>query len=638
MKFLLQWVKRACVGLCFAGMGVSPCFASAIVADVVYYGGMIYTFADAFTKSADPFRANTVELVAVKDGKIVFAGEMDQAQRSGYLDAARVGCFANLNGKTMMPGFVASGGDGHMDATVFAAAGITTMEQYGVVLADELPRWQQAASDAWPLRVIIHPEGGGEQGARNRDFLGWPSWQHGDGNVVSMQSDITASASFPQPERAGGIKPKLLSTGADMSNFHRSAALFPLKSHQLFLGAWRLALDTTLFVPDKLWRKSGGAPAEPVQIDELLALYHSNGQSMAIQAAGDEAMEKAVTALENAVMVSSLADARHTIFPASMTERQHVARLAGRYDGLQDDLAAALLLGEDAKSTLSERNWTDTQWQALASKMRSQRVVLTFDMAAVVEWGQKPGQSAGWAALGAGLGANLTPAGWSVAYEMPFALQGLSPSASSTSPVMEKKPLSKGSTMSGMALATKAPADSWMPLVQVQAAVLRLPRTVTAPQTAGSPNSFATPDATPLSQLVPQHKNGAVQEINGTQQDMTATFQVSQADGSDEEFWQYDQRVNVLQALHGVTAVPAFRNHLDRLLGTIEVGKLADFVILDRNPLEIAFTQPLALEDIPVHATIVGGSVVFGRLDCTRTAPRERLTGDESLAADIRAQ
>ncbi len=50
--------------------------------------------------------------------------------------------------------------------------------------------------------------------------------------------------------------------------------------------------------------------------------------------------------------------------------------------------------------------------------------------------------------------------------------------------------------------------------------------------------------------------------------------------------------------------------HPEAVPDTIEVGKLADLVILDRNPLEV---PPLDLDDLQVVRTMVGGRTVFQR-------------------------
>ena len=42
--------------------------------------------------------------------------------------------------------------------------------------------------------------------------------------------------------------------------------------------------------------------------------------------------------------------------------------------------------------------------------------------------------------------------------------------------------------------------------------------------------------------------------------------------------------------------------------GSLEVGKLADLVILDQNPLKV---DPMAIKDIKVIETIKGGKTIY---------------------------
>jgi hypothetical protein len=66
-----------------------------------------------------------------------------------------------------------------------------------------------------------------------------------------------------------------------------------------------------------------------------------------------------------------------------------------------------------------------------------------------------------------------------------------------------------------------------------------------------------------------------------------------------------DERVSVAQALHAVTLGAAYLLGQDDKKGSIEAGKLADFTVLDRNPLEVS--SPDELKDIKVLGTVMGG-------------------------------
>lgn len=54
-----------------------------------------------------------------------------------------------------------------------------------------------------------------------------------------------------------------------------------------------------------------------------------------------------------------------------------------------------------------------------------------------------------------------------------------------------------------------------------------------------------------------------------------------------------------------MTLGPAYMLHQDDIKGSIASGKLADFTVLDRNPLEVS--SPKELLKIKVLATVVGG-------------------------------
>jgi predicted amidohydrolase YtcJ len=69
-----------------------------------------------------------------------------------------------------------------------------------------------------------------------------------------------------------------------------------------------------------------------------------------------------------------------------------------------------------------------------------------------------------------------------------------------------------------------------------------------------------------------------------------------------------EQRIDSQQALRAVTADAAWQNHEEKIKGTLEVGKLADFVVLDGNPLK---TPPAELRKLRVLQTVVGGRTIY---------------------------
>ncbi len=70
-----------------------------------------------------------------------------------------------------------------------------------------------------------------------------------------------------------------------------------------------------------------------------------------------------------------------------------------------------------------------------------------------------------------------------------------------------------------------------------------------------------------------------------------------------------EQCVPVIEAIRSVTSNAAYQNCEEDIKGSLEVGKLADFVVLEENPLTI---DPVKIKDIKVLATIVGDKIVYG--------------------------
>ncbi len=68
------------------------------------------------------------------------------------------------------------------------------------------------------------------------------------------------------------------------------------------------------------------------------------------------------------------------------------------------------------------------------------------------------------------------------------------------------------------------------------------------------------------------------------------------------------QRISVPEALHAITLGAAHTLKLDNEIGSIEIGKRADFAVLGADPTGV---DPAALKDVPVLGTVFGGRVAL---------------------------
>jgi predicted amidohydrolase YtcJ len=66
------------------------------------------------------------------------------------------------------------------------------------------------------------------------------------------------------------------------------------------------------------------------------------------------------------------------------------------------------------------------------------------------------------------------------------------------------------------------------------------------------------------------------------------------------EGWSIEQAISIEESMHFYTAAVAHQLFREADYGTLEVGKIADFIVLDRNPIE---TRPHDVRDIKVLAT-----------------------------------
>ncbi len=79
-------------------------------------------------------------------------------------------------------------------------------------------------------------------------------------------------------------------------------------------------------------------------------------------------------------------------------------------------------------------------------------------------------------------------------------------------------------------------------------------------------------------------------------------------DGHPPGGWLPDQRLSLEQAIEGYTLGAAVAGHREKTEGSIEVGKLADLVILDRDLFKTPASESYRTE---VQLTMVGGKVVY---------------------------
>jgi len=78
--------------------------------------------------------------------------------------------------------------------------------------------------------------------------------------------------------------------------------------------------------------------------------------------------------------------------------------------------------------------------------------------------------------------------------------------------------------------------------------------------------------------------------------------------GSPPGGWMPDQRMSRAQALRSITLDAAYAAHAETLVGSLEVGKLADLVVLSTD---ILTAPPNEILTTKVRMTIVGGAIVY---------------------------
>ena len=82
-------------------------------------------------------------------------------------------------------------------------------------------------------------------------------------------------------------------------------------------------------------------------------------------------------------------------------------------------------------------------------------------------------------------------------------------------------------------------------------------------------------------------------------------------DGLHPQGWVPRQRLTVEEALRAYTTAAAYAGFDEEHTGALTVGRLADFVIVDRDLLTVPSND---IPNVRVIMTVVGGDIVFDRL------------------------
>lgn len=81
-------------------------------------------------------------------------------------------------------------------------------------------------------------------------------------------------------------------------------------------------------------------------------------------------------------------------------------------------------------------------------------------------------------------------------------------------------------------------------------------------------------------------------------------------DGYPDGGWFPEERVTIYEALSMYTRCAAYSSYEEKIKGTIEAGKLADFVVMSDDPFK---QEPSKVKDLVVEKTYLGGKVVYTR-------------------------
>jgi predicted amidohydrolase YtcJ len=93
------------------------------------------------------------------------------------------------------------------------------------------------------------------------------------------------------------------------------------------------------------------------------------------------------------------------------------------------------------------------------------------------------------------------------------------------------------------------------------------------------------------------------------------------------------ERISPYDALRAVTVMGAYQIKEEKSKGSLEPGKLADLVIIERNPLKV---DPATIKDIAVLETIKEGKPIFqlgvDKIDAASAQAASRVAATPELA------
>ena len=463
----------------------------------------------------------------------------------------------------------------------YSAAGVTTVDVGGTGIASAIPGYQQAIKEGLlNVRVVAHPSicNTANHKALKWDLNGTESPTASNKNLETLLDDKPTAES-----------PKM---GADLTKYKAPNAVKDVDmsgqpDNRVFLGAWKQFYDgspqgyTALFKRPGYWDKQGQNGFDPETNEDLgpdgpllglggtskipfqqlvksINLYHQYGQSVETHTNGPLAAESMMTAIELAVASNpGVTDTRHTFIHGQTEERQVVERAAGHYENLDTTAHMYTQLNGTAlqSGTVKAADGTEYTASDLRAALDNGALIKSQNLLSsyFINHTYFWGDRHYNIYFGPGRAKMISPAGWASYFGHRF-------TSHNDTPVTPISPLR-------------------------------------------SVNSFVNRVTT----------GGMI--LNGGSKDITATAWYPETKGgADAEFWDYDQRVNALQGIHATTINPAYQNKIDDRVGSIEEGKLADFTILDLDPLEVAETAPLTLADIRVATTIVDDKVIYGIL------------------------